>query len=225
MTYLTCTTCGLKIEGTVLRDLIPCLATVCCSCCGKQGLQSPECRMFLLETDRLLEGKGLTDNDVKGLLLERALSDALQSLKIPHSHNPFNITYPCYQNKGPDVTIQKLDMVIEAKNLSKKEVRSLSEEWIDINITKRPYLVKHRYKIVLFSFKPRQSLVQYLQKHGWRVYSLNEQILTSQQERKAVGKLRRRFHNWKKEYDQPSRPMSKNQKLLKLSEVQGIIPS
>jgi hypothetical protein len=204
MSYITCTTCGLEIEGTVLRDLIPCLENVCCSCCKKQGLQTPECRMFLLETDRLLGGKSLTDNDVKGLLLERALSDALQSLKIPHIHNPFNITYPCYQNKGPDVTIQKLDMVIETKNLSQKEAKSLSEDWLDTNIIKRRYLVNHRYKVVLFSFKPRRSLVRYLQKYGWRVYGLNEQILTSQQERKAVGKLKRKFHNWKKEYDKPA---------------------
>lgn len=112
---------------------------MCCKCCEKQGLQPPQCKRAQLEIDRYIKGVKLNQNDIKGLLLEKAISNALTALNIPHEHNPFNNTYPCYQNKFPDITIKKLDIVIECKNLSKKQVDHLTTGWLDRNIIDRPY--------------------------------------------------------------------------------------
>jgi hypothetical protein len=98
--------------------------------------------------------------------MENAVSDVLTSLKIPHSHNPFNNTYPCYQNKRPDIIIEKLNLVIECKNLSQIQVEQrLSNAWLDENIIGRPYFKNYTVKIAFFSFKPRQSGIDYLIKH------------------------------------------------------------
>jgi hypothetical protein len=172
--------------------------------------------MAQLELKRFAEGKQLNKNDIKGLLLEKALSDTLYSLNIPHNHNPFDNTYPCYQNKRPDITIPKIDAVIECKNLSKKQVdHTVSEEWLDKNVIKRRYPLKPRHKIVLFSFKPRKRFRDYLNRHGWKVYNLGEQVLNLRQERKAIGKLRRRFYWLKKEYGKTLKPLSKQQTRLR----------
>jgi hypothetical protein len=133
--------------------------------------------------------------------MEKAVSDVLYSLKIPHDHNPFDITYPFYQNKRPDIVVEKLKIVIECKNLSKKQVdHSLSQDWLDKNIVKRPYFAKYRRKVVLFSFKPLKLSVAYLHKHGWRIYSLGTQILTPEQQKKVIGKMKQKFFWLKKEY-------------------------
>lgn len=63
--------------------------------------------MAQLEFVRFAEGRKLSKNDIKGFLMEKAVSDVLYSLKIPHDHNPFDITYPCYQNKRPDIVVEK----------------------------------------------------------------------------------------------------------------------
>lgn len=185
-----------------------CPSDTCCDCCKGKGLQSPECKMDTLEFERYIEGKQLSKNDVKGLLLERALSNALKALQIQPKHNPFNNTYPCYQNKSPDITIKKLDIVIECKNLSKKQVDHLTTGWLDRNVIDRPYNRGYERKLVLFSFKPRAPLIHHLNKHGWRVYGLGMQILTPKEERKATGKLVRNFYWLKREYygDKLSKP-------------------
>jgi hypothetical protein len=206
MTTVTykCKTCGQEKERLIFGDDTPCYADTCCECCKKQGLQSQDCEMALLELDKLANGTKLSDNDVKGILLEKPLSETLDALNILHEHNKYSNIYPNYQNKCPDITIQELDTVIECKNLSKKQVdERLSEAWLDENIIKRPYLVKHRRKIALLSFRPRTSLVHYLNQYGWRVYSLETQILTSKQARKAMGKLKQRFYWLKNEYNKP----------------------
>jgi hypothetical protein len=168
-------------------------------------------------------GKELNRNDVKGLLLERAVSTALHALGISHHHNPFDNTYPCYQNKRPDITIPKIDTVIECKNLSKKQTdHTLSEEWLDKNVIKRHYPLKYRHKIVLFSFKPRKSLQDYLHIYGWKAYGLGEQILGPKQEQKAIGKLKRRFYWLKKEYDKTQKQIPKQQTRLKFAYSQKI---
>lgn len=156
--------------------------------------------MAKLEFDRYVKGVQLSPNDIKGRLLEKALSDALKALNIPHKHNPFSNIYPCYQNKCPDIVIEKLKTVIECKNLSRKEVDHLTTNWLDENIIDRDFNKGFAHKIVLFSFKPRVSLVRYLNNHGWKAYGLGTQILTSREEQKAKGKLVRYVYWLKKEY-------------------------
>jgi len=181
--------------------------------------------MAQLELKRFSEGRQLNKNDVKGLLLEKAVSDSLNVLKIPHKHNPFNNTYPCYQTKSPDIAIGKLNTVIECKNLSKKQVDHLTPKWLDKHIIKRPNVAKYNRKLALFSHKPRQSLVRHLNKHGWRVYGLGTQILTFKLERKAIGKLIKKFYWLKKEYAQTQPQLPKNQTRLKLNKLQRVIPT
>jgi hypothetical protein len=154
-----------------------------------------------MELQRLAEGKELNDNDVKGILLERPVSDTLNTLGIRHTHNPFTNAYPCFQNKGPDIAIDKISTVIECKNLSETQVKHLSNDWLDENIINRPYFAKYRRKIALFSYKPRIQLVRYLNKHGWKVYDLNRQLLTSKQAIKAKDDLIKKFYWLKKEYN------------------------
>jgi hypothetical protein len=157
--------------------------------------------MAQLEFVRFDEGRKLSKNDIKGFLMEKAVSDVLYSLKIPHDHNPLDITYPFYQNKRPDIVVEKLKIVIDCKNLSKKQVdHNLSQDWLDKNIVKRPYFAKYRRKVVLFSFKPLKPSVAYLHKHGWRIYSLGTQILTPEQQKKVIGKMKQKFLWLKKEY-------------------------
>jgi hypothetical protein len=169
---------------------------VCCKCCKRIELQPKECEMEQLALERFAQGKDiLNNNDLKGLLMEMAVSNALNSLKILHKHNPFDNTFPCYQNKNPDIIIEDLNLVIECKNLSQKQISDrLSEAWLDENIIKRPYFKNFKYKIAFFSYKPRRSLIAYLNKYGWRVYSLDNQILTTKQMKKSIGKMRQRFY-------------------------------
>jgi hypothetical protein len=135
-----------------------------------------------------------------------------------HNHNPFNNTYPCYQNKRPDITIDKLDTVIECKNLNKKQVdHTLSEDWLDKNIIKRRYPLNYKHKIAVFSFKPRTHLVQYLNKYGWKVYSLGYQILTSKQAQKSKGALIKKFYWLRKEYEKIKPPIPEEQTQLESS--------
>jgi hypothetical protein len=203
ITSFTCQTCGHMENRVSFPDSPPCQnpKKMCCKCCEKQGLQPRQCEMAFLELDRFLNDVQLSEDDVKGILLEQPLSRTLDALKISHDHNPFSNIYPNFQNKNPDILIQKLDVVIECKNLNKKQVdERLSKAWLDENIVKRDYLVNHRRKIALFSFKPKQSLVQYLNQYCWRVYSLETQILTNKQAWKAMGRLKQRFHWLKNEY-------------------------
>jgi hypothetical protein len=91
-------------------------------------------------------------------------------------------------------------MVIECKNLSQKTVeQTISKEWLDENIVKRPYFKNYKHKIAFFSYKPSQSSVEYLNMHGWRIYSLGTQILTVKQMRKSIGKMKQRFYWLKKQ--------------------------
>lgn len=198
----TCQTCGQMETRLTFPDDPPCQnpKNMCCKCCEKQGLQPEQCKRFHLEVDRFIKGVQLSEDDFKGLLLEEALSDALKALQIPHKHNPFNNTYPCYQNKCPDIVIEKLKTVIECKNLNKKQVDHLTIGWLDRNIIDRPHNRGYERKLVLFSYKPRLTLIRYLKNHGWKVYGLGTQILTARQERKAIGKLIRNFYWLKKEY-------------------------
>lgn len=191
----TCPNCKKEYTVITFNDWLFCGKGVCCKCCEKQGLQSIDCEMAQLELERLAQGKRLNNNDLKGLLMEMAVSNALNSLKIPHKHNPFDNTFPCYQNKNPDITIEDLNLVIECKNLSQRQINErLSEAWLDENIVKRPYFKNYKYKIAFFSYKPRHSLIAYLNKYGWRVYSLDNQILTVKQMKKSIGKMRQRFY-------------------------------
>ena len=215
ITDYKCIACEREFTRIVFGDVPICDNGLCCKCCKKQRLQPIECEMAQLEMKRFAEGKQLNENDIKGLLLEKAVSDTLHSLSIPHNHNPFDNTYPCYQNKRPDITIPKIDVVIECKNLSKKQVdHTVSEQWLDENIIKRRYPLKYKHKIVLFSFKPRKPLKEYLNRHGWKTYGLGEQILSLKQERKTIGKIKRRLYWLKKGYERIQKPIPKEQTRL-----------
>ena len=156
--------------------------------------------MFHLENKREANGTVLSRDDMKGLLMEKAVSDSLTSLKIPHTHNPFSNTYPCYQNKRPDITVEKLNLAIECKNLNQVQVEQrLSNAWLDENIIDRPYFKNYKLKIAFFSYKPRQSSIDYLKKHDWRTYSLGTQILTTKEMKKSMGKMKQRFYWLKKQ--------------------------
>jgi hypothetical protein len=179
--------------------------------------------MDALEFDRYIQNKQLNKNDIKGMLLERALSNALEDLGIKHKHNPFNNTYPCYQNKCPDVIIEKLKVVVECKNLNKKEVEHLSTDWLDRNIIDRPYNKGYERKFVVFSYRPRLSLILYLNRHGWRVYGLGTQILTPREMQKAKGKLKQRFYWLKKEHYGEKLSKPKEQARLKTNYLSEIV--
>ena len=220
----TCKNCGIEKER-IIFDVSVCLQGVCCVCCKKLKQQSLACEMAQLEFTRFAQGKRLSENDIKGVLLEKAMSDVLYLLKIPHSHNPFDNTYPCYQNKSPDIVVEKLNLVVECKNLSKKQVdHSLSEDWLDKNIVKRPYFAKYRRKIVLLSFKPLKPSTAYLHRHGWKVYSLGTQILTPKEQKKSRGKIKQRFFWLKKEYSKGLPLMRTGQLQLKVGSIRKPVP-
>lgn len=191
----TCPTCRKEYHISTPSEEVFCGKGICCSCCKKQGLQNEECKIFHLELEREANGTLLSRDDMKGLLMEKAVSDALTSLKVPHTHNPFNNTYPCYQNKRPDIIVEKLSLAIECKNLNQIQVEQrLSNAWLDENIVKRPYFKNYKRKIAFFSHKPLHSNIAYLNKYGWRVYSLGNQILTAKQMKKSIGKMKQRFY-------------------------------
>jgi hypothetical protein len=191
----TCPNCRKEYHISTPIEELFCGKGICCSCCKKQGLQYEECKMFHLGLEREANGTLLSRDDMKGLLLEKAVSDVLASLKIPHYHNPFDNTYPCYQNKTPDIIVEKLSLVIECKNLCQIQVEQrLSNIWLDTNIIKRPYFEKYERKIVMFSYKPRKPHVSYLKSNGWKVYNLGTQINTTKQMKESIGKIKQRFY-------------------------------
>jgi len=196
-----CPDCGKEFIVVTDNDGLFCGKDICCKCCMRIGLQSKDCEMGILALERFAQGKDrLNKNHLKGLLMEKAVSDALCALGIPHDHNPFDNIYPCYQNTRPDIIVDKLNLTIECKNLSQKTVeQTVSKQWLDENIIMRPYFKNHKHKIAFFSYKPRKPSVEYLNVHGWRVYSLGTQILTVKQMRKSMGRMKQRFYWLKKQ--------------------------
>ncbi len=183
--------------------------TLCVVCRRKHGLLNEESKRLRKELERLQEGKELNSNQKKGLLLELAVSKALSELRIPHDHNPFDITYPCFQEDRPDIIIERLGTVIECKNLNKKQVIHLNRKWLDENVIERPNVASYKRKRVVFSYGLRRSLKEHLENHDWKAYNLGTQILTLKEAYEAIPKLKQRFA-WL-----ASRPAGK-QKLLTL---------
>jgi len=104
---------------------------------------------------------------------------------------------------NPDIIIEELDAIIECKNLNQNQVENIiSKKWLDKNIIKRPNTSKYSLKIALFSYKPPESLIKYLNEHNWRVYGLGFQILDSKQEKKAIPRLKQQFYWLKKRYQE-----------------------
>jgi hypothetical protein len=167
--------------------------TLCIACRRKHGLLNQESERLRKELERLQEGKELNSNQKKDLLLELAVSEALKELKIPHDPNPFDVTYPCYQEDRPDIIIERLDTVIECKNLNEKQVIHLNKKWLDENIIERPNVASYKCKRVVFSYGLRCSLKEHLENHGWKAYSLGTQILTLKEAYEAIPKLKQRF--------------------------------
>jgi hypothetical protein len=186
-----CQKCG--EERTTTDDTIYYLEKICGACRIKLNLASQESMRFRKELQRLLEGKELSRNQKVGALLEKAVSDALNELRIPHDHNPFDTTYVCYQGKGPDIIIKKLDTIIECKNLSRKQVQHLTADWLNGNVIERPDVTSYKNKIAVFSYRPRHRLVEHLKVHGWRVYGVGNQILTQRQAYEALPKLKQQL--------------------------------
>lgn len=143
-----CPSCGKEYLVYTDSNLVFCGKGVCHNCCIKQGLQSKDCEMEQLALERFAQGKDrLNKNHLKGLLMEKAVSDALRALGIPHDSNPFDNTYPCFQNTRPDIVVNRLNMAIECKNLSQKTVeQTVSKQWLDENIIKRPYFKNYKHK-------------------------------------------------------------------------------
>ena len=186
-----CTKCGNEILTT--DDTESSKEKICIACRRKQGLASQESERLRKELGRLLEGKELSRNQKVGALLEKAVSDALNELRIPHDHNPFDTTYVCYQGKGPDIIIKKLDTIIECKNLSRKQVQHLTADWLNRNVIERPNVTSHKDKILVISYRPRPRLVEHLKVHGWRVYGVGNQILTQREAYEAVPRLKQQL--------------------------------
>jgi hypothetical protein len=187
----TCHTCGEEKERP--DWVTACHADMCCDCCKNKGLQTRKCKMACLEFDLLGKGKKLNRNEVKGIFLERAISNTLKNLGMPHKHNPFKLYYSNYQGKNPDIIIEALNGIIECKNLNSKQVDLLSAQWLDKNVIQRPNTSKYALKMALFSYKPRKALIRYLESHGWRTYGVGFQILNQKQEQRAMRKLKQQF--------------------------------
>ena len=194
----TCNTCGQERER--FDWITPCHGLMCCECCKKKGLQDEKCKLACLEFDLLSKGKQLNKNEIKGIFLERATSNTLRKLGIPHKHNPFRLYYSNYQGKNPDIRIDAINGIIECKNLNKKQVNLLSTQWLDENIIGRPKTSGYSLKIALFSYKPRKPLISYLKSKGWKTYGVGFQILNGKQEAKATRKLKQHFWWFKKLY-------------------------
>jgi hypothetical protein len=203
----TCNTCGEERERP--DWITPCYTDMCCNCCIKKGLQSEKCKLNCLELDLISKGKELNQNELKGIFLERAISNTLNNLGVPHKHNPFELYYSNFQGKNPDIIIDSLDAIFECKNINEKQVNLLSTQWLDENVIQRPNTLKYTLKMALFSYKPRKNLVKYLKSNGWRTYGLGFQILNEKQERKAVRRLKQQFWWLRKVYDQKQKSIMK----------------
>ena len=196
----TCNTCGKKKQRP--DWITPCYGYMCCNCCKKNKLQSDKCKLACLELDLLSQDKTLNENEKKGIFLERTISTTLENLGIPHKHNPFKLYYSNYQGKNPDIIIQKINTIIECKNLNSRQIDLLSTQWLDKHIINRPNTSGYTLKLALFSIKPRKNLIKYLKKQGWRTYGLGYQILNLKQEKKATRILKKHFWWLKKKYTQ-----------------------
>jgi hypothetical protein len=190
MGVFKCAKCGktyLTTANTTSRKKI------CIACRRKQGLLNQQSKRLRKELDRLLKGKELSRNHKKGVLLEYAVSQTLDQLGIPNDPNPFNITYPCYQENRPDIVIEALNVVIECKNLNRSQTEHLTRGWLDANIIKRPQVSSFEEKIAVFGYKPRQSTADYLETKGWRTYSTGNQLLTRGQAENAIPRLKQQL--------------------------------
>jgi hypothetical protein len=195
MSVSKCPKCGktyLTTANTTSRKKI------CIACRRKQGLLNQQSKRLQKELERLLQGKELSKNHKKGMLLELAVSKTLEELGIPHYHNPFDITYPCYQETNPDIVIETLNAVIECKNLNRSQTEHLTRGWLDANIIRRPQVSSFEEKIAVFGYEPRLRLKEYLKTKGWRTYSTWSQILTLGQAHDAIPRLKQQLY-WLRE--------------------------
>jgi hypothetical protein len=195
MSASKCPKCGktyLATANTTSRKKI------CIACRRKQGLLNQQSIRLQKELERLLQGKELSKNHKKGMLLEYAVSKTLDELGIPHDPNQFDITYPCYQGTRPDIVIEALSVVIECKNLNRSETEILTRGWLDVNIIKRPQVNSFEEKIAVFGYEPKLKLKEYLGTKGWRTYSTGSQILTMGQAQNAIPRLKQQLY-WLRE--------------------------
>ena len=195
MVTYKCQKCGRRFLTTA--DAKP-QGVICIACRKKQGLLNRESRLLQKELERLLQGKELSRNHKKGMLLEMAVSKTLDELGIPHDHNPFDITYPCFQEDNPDIVIEKLDTIIECKNLNKVQTDHLALNWLNDNVVERPKVSSYEDKIVVFGYKPRLMLTKYLKTKGWRTCAVGSQILTQRQAHDAIPRLKQQL-DWLRE--------------------------
>ena len=145
-----CNTCGEDKSRLVPQGVTPCYGDMCCDCCKKKGLQDDGCKFACLEFELLKKGKKLNKNEEKGIFLERAMSNALNILGIPHKHNPFRLYYSNYQGLNPDIIIESLSAIIECKNINQRQVDLLSTQWLDENVVNRPNTCNYELKLALF---------------------------------------------------------------------------
>lgn len=195
MGVFECPKCGkryLTTANTTSRKKI------CIACRKKQGLLNQQSKHIQKELERILKEKELSKNHKKGMLLEYAVSKTLDEIGIPHDPNPFDITYPCYQESKPDIVIKTLNVVIECKNLNRSQTEHLTRGWLDVNIVKRPQVSSFEEKIAVFGYEPRPLLKQCLETKGWRTYSTGNQILTLGQAQNAVPRLKQQLY-WLRE--------------------------
>lgn len=191
-----CKICGETITTT--DDTRGYHERICIACRRKQGLINEESKRLQKELERLQQGKELSTNHKKGMLLEYAVSETLNGLGIPHEHNPFDITYPCYQEENPDIIIKALNAVLECKNLSKSTTDRLTPSWIDKNVINRPKVNAFEEKIVVFGYPLKLSLKKYLKDREWRTCAIGSQILTPRHANDAIPRLKQELY-WLRE--------------------------
>ncbi|MCJ7424382.1 hypothetical protein MUP01_08980 [Candidatus Bathyarchaeota archaeon] len=102
MSVFKCPKCGKTYQTTAN---IKRRRRICIACRRKQGLLNQQSKRLQKELERLQQGKELSRNHKKGMLLEYAVSKTLDELGIPHDHNPFDIT-----RKGIEIKLETRHM-------------------------------------------------------------------------------------------------------------------
>ena len=114
-----CKICG--EERTTTDDTTYYHERICGTCRRRLGLVNEESKRLNKELERLQQGKELSSNHKKGMLLEYAVSKTLDQLGIPNDPNPFDTTYPCYQENRPDIIIKALNTVVSPEFFSEQK--------------------------------------------------------------------------------------------------------
>jgi len=139
------------------------------------------------------------DNEKKGKFLEKAMSEALNVLGVPHEHNPFDNNYSVYTGKMGDILLPELDLIIECKNLSYWSSRYVNKIWLNREVIQREGTEKYRFRIILMSYPLSKNMHDYVRIRGWKMFVVGYQVLPRNQS-DAIRLLVRKFLWLSKKY-------------------------